>query len=57
VDVVAEVGLDTLRASTHFAIKQSDFGIKPYSGGPGGTVKVADRLVFDIRVEAVREGQ
>jgi polyisoprenoid-binding protein YceI len=57
VDVVAEIGLDTLRASTHFAIKQSDFGIKPYSGGPGGTVKVADRLVFDIRVEAVREGQ
>ena len=57
VDVVAEVGLDTLRASTHFAIKQSDFGIKPYSGGPGGTVKVADRLVFDVRVVAVREGR
>jgi polyisoprenoid-binding protein YceI len=57
VDVVAQVGLDTLRASTHFSIKQTDFGIKPYSGGPGGTVKVADRLVFDIRAVAVREGR
>lgn len=56
VDVVAQIGLDTLRASTHFSIKQTDFGIKPYSGGPGGTVKVADRLVFDIRAVAVREG-
>jgi polyisoprenoid-binding protein YceI len=55
VDVVAQVGLDTLRASTHFSIKQTDFGIKPYSGGPGGTVKVADRLIFDIRAVAVRE--
>ena len=57
VEVVAQVGLDTLRASTHFSIKQSDFGIKPYSGGPGGTVKVADRLVFDIRAVGVREGR
>jgi len=57
VDVVAQVGLDTLRASTHFSIKQTAFGIKPYSGGPGGTVKVADRLIFDIRAVAVREGR
>ena len=57
VEVVAQIGLDTLRASTHFTIRQSDFGIKPYSGGPGGTVKVADRLVFDIRAIAVREGR
>jgi polyisoprenoid-binding protein YceI len=56
VDVVATVGLDTLRVSTHFSIRQTDFGITPYSGGPGGTVKVADRLVFDIRAVAVREG-
>jgi len=56
VEVVAQVGLDTLRVSTHFWIKQTDFGIKPYSGGPGGTVKVADRLVFDIRAVGVREG-
>jgi polyisoprenoid-binding protein YceI len=55
VDVMAQVGLDTLRASTHFTIKQTDFGIKPYSGGPGGTVKVADRLLFDIRAVGVRE--
>jgi len=56
VDVVAQIGLDTLRVSTHFSIKQTDFGIKPYSGGPGGTVKVADRVVFDIRAVGVREG-
>jgi len=57
VDVVAQIGLDTLRVSTHFSIKQTDFGIKPYSGGPGGTVKVADRVVFDIRAVGVREGR
>jgi polyisoprenoid-binding protein YceI len=57
VEVVAQVGPDTLKASTHFTIRQSDFGIKPYSGGPGGTVKVADRLLFDIRAVAVREGR
>ena len=56
VDVVARIGLDTLRASTHFSVKQSEFGIKPYSGGPGGTVKVADRVLFDVRVVAVRAG-
>jgi polyisoprenoid-binding protein YceI len=57
VDVVAQVSPDTLRASTHFSIKQTDFGIKPYSGGPGGTVKVADRLLFDIRAVGVRAGE
>jgi len=56
VDVVVQVGLDTLRASTQFSIKQTDYGIKPYSGGPGGTVKVADRVSFDIRAVAVRVG-
>ena len=54
IDVVARVGLDTLEAATMFAIKQSDFGIKPFSGGPGGTVKVADRVTFDIRAVAIR---
>ena len=57
VDVVVQVGLDTLRASTHFTVKQTDFGIKPYTGGPGGTVKVADRVLFDIRAVGVRTGR
>jgi polyisoprenoid-binding protein YceI len=56
VDVVVQLGLDTLRAAGKFSIKQTDFGIKPYSGGPGGTVKVADRVTFDIDVIAVRAG-
>lgn len=54
IDVVARIGLDTLEAASTFAIKQTDFGITPFSGGPGGTVKVADRVTFDIRVVAVR---
>ena len=45
---------DTLRASTTFAIKQTDFGIRPYRGGPGGTVRVADRVTFTIEAVAVR---
>jgi polyisoprenoid-binding protein YceI len=53
-DVVVRLGPDSLRASTTFSVKQTDFGIKPFSGGPGGTVKVADRVTFDIRVVALR---
>jgi polyisoprenoid-binding protein YceI len=53
-DVGVELGLDTLRATTQFSAKQTDFGIKPYSGGPGGTVKVADRVRFEIEAIAVR---
>jgi polyisoprenoid-binding protein YceI len=45
---------DTLRAAGRFSVKQTEFGIKPYSGGPGGSVKVADRLDFTIDVTAVR---
>jgi polyisoprenoid-binding protein YceI len=54
IDVVARIGLDTLEAASTFAIKQTDFGITPFSGGPGGAVKVADRVTFDIRAVAVR---
>ena len=54
IDVVARIGLDTLEAASTFAIKQTDFGITPFSGGPGGIVKVADRVTFDIRAVAVR---
>jgi polyisoprenoid-binding protein YceI len=54
IDVSVEAGVDTLRAEATFAIKQTDFGIKPFSGGPGGTVKVADRVTFTIEAVAVR---
>jgi polyisoprenoid-binding protein YceI len=47
------VGGDTLRATATFSIKQTDFGIKPYRGGPAGTVRVADRVTFSIKAVAV----
>jgi polyisoprenoid-binding protein YceI len=53
IDVEVEVGVDSLHAKATFAIKQTDFGIKPYSGGPAGTVKVADKVTFTIDVLAV----
>jgi polyisoprenoid-binding protein YceI len=48
VPVVAEVtiGGDSIRALGTFTAKQTDFGIEPFSGGPGGTVKVADKVTF-----------
>jgi polyisoprenoid-binding protein YceI len=45
---------DTLRAAGRFSVKQTEFGMRPYAGGPGGSVKVADRLDFAIDVTAVR---
>jgi hypothetical protein len=48
VPVTADVtiGSDSVRARGTFTAKQTDFGIKPFAGGPGGTVKVADRVTF-----------
>jgi len=54
VDVKAEIGADTVRASGRFSVKQTDFGIRPFRGGPGGSVKVADRVTFDFEAVAVR---
>ena len=58
VPVTADVtiGPDTVRAKGTFEAKQTDFGIKPYSGGPGGTVKVADRVRFCFDLVTVRAG-
>lgn len=53
-DVVVQLEPDSLRATTRFSVKQTDFGIKPLHGGPGGTVKVADRVTFDIDAVAAR---
>jgi polyisoprenoid-binding protein YceI len=48
VPVTAEVtiGGDSIRALGSFTAKQTDFGIEPFSGGPAGTVKVADKVTF-----------
>ena len=53
VSVDLEIGADTLHATTTFSIKQTDFGIRPYRGGPAGTVRVADRVKFSIQAVAV----
>ncbi len=49
-----QMGPDTLRATTTFTVRQSDYGIRPYRGGPGGTVRVADAVTFDIDAIALR---
>jgi polyisoprenoid-binding protein YceI len=56
-DFRVEVGVDTLRAIGSFSVKQTDFGIKPYRGGPAGTVRVADRVTFDVEAIAIRSPQ
>jgi polyisoprenoid-binding protein YceI len=48
------IDADTLRASTSFKVKQTAFGMRPYRGGPGGTVRVADPVTFTIDAVAVR---
>jgi hypothetical protein len=50
------IGPDMVRANGTFEAKQTDFGIKPYRGGPGGTVKVADRVTFCFDLVAIRAG-
>ena len=50
VDVKTTVGADTLRASGGFEVLQTAFGIRPYRGGPGGVVRVADRITFHFEV-------
>jgi len=54
--VVADVSLgrDTITARGTFTAKQTDFGIKPFSGGPAGTVKVADKVTFCFDLVATR---
>jgi polyisoprenoid-binding protein YceI len=53
--VELQIGPDTLRAVTSFAVKQTDFGIRPFRGGPGGTVRVADRVSFAVTMVAIRQ--
>jgi polyisoprenoid-binding protein YceI len=49
-DITTTVGSDTLRASGGFDVLQTAFGIHPYHGGPGGVVRVADRVTFHFEV-------
>lgn len=56
VPVTAEVkiGQDTITAAGVFTARQTDFGIKPFKGGPAGTVKVADKVTFCFDLVATR---
>jgi len=54
IDVAVRTTGDTLRATGTFSVKQTDFGIKPFRGGPGGSVKVADRVTFNFEAIGVR---
>jgi polyisoprenoid-binding protein YceI len=49
------IGKDSIRAGGSFVAKQTDFGIVPFRGGPGGTVKVADEVTFCFDLIATRE--
>ncbi len=53
-NIRAEVGTDTLRATGAFSVKQTDYGIRPYRGGPAGTVRVADRVTFSFEAVGIR---
>jgi polyisoprenoid-binding protein YceI len=55
VDFAVETRGDTLRARANFEVKQTDYGIKPFRGGPGGSVRVANEVKFDIDAVAVRK--
>lgn len=54
VDVRVTIEADTLRATAAFSVKQTEFGIKPYRGGPAGTVRVADPVKFQIETVGIR---
>ncbi len=56
VDVKTTVGPDTLRAAGGFEVKQTAFGIRPYRGGPGGLVRVADQVTFRFEAIGLRAG-
>jgi len=55
IEVQWQIHGDTLRATSRFAIKQTDFGITPFRGGPAGSVRVADRVTFSISAIAIRQ--
>src|SRR3989442_9295011 len=57
VDVKVEMGGDTVRATGGFSVKHSDFGMRRFRGGPGGSVKGAHRLTFDFEAGAGRAPQ
>lgn len=52
-DAEPSITADTIRVAVRFKVKQTDFGIHPFSTA-AGTVKVGDEVEFDIKLVAVR---
>jgi polyisoprenoid-binding protein YceI len=50
----ATVSADSLRAQGEFSLKQTDFGIKPYSAA-GGTIKLKNELKFSFDMAGEKE--
>jgi polyisoprenoid-binding protein YceI len=46
---------ESLRAKGEFSLKQTDFGIKPFSA-VGGTIKLKNELKFSFDIVAAKEG-
>jgi polyisoprenoid-binding protein YceI len=55
VPVTVEFLGDTLVARSRFDLRQTDFGIKPFRGGPAGAIRVADKVSFRIEARALPE--
>jgi polyisoprenoid-binding protein YceI len=51
VPVTATVTIQQLRATGKYTLKQSDYGIKPYSAA-GGTIKVKDEIMLNFNIVA-----
>jgi polyisoprenoid-binding protein YceI len=51
----ATVTGDSLRAQGEFSLKQTDFGIKPFSAA-GGTIKLKNELKFSFYIVAQKKG-
>jgi polyisoprenoid-binding protein YceI len=49
------ISVESLRAKGEFSLKQSDFGIKPFSA-VGGTIKLKNELKFSFDIVAEKEG-
>ena len=51
VPVAATITPQQIRATGKYTLKQTDYGIKPYSAA-GGTVKVKDEIVVNFNIVA-----
>lgn len=55
VAVALTISGDTLLATGTLPVRQTDFGITPYRGGPAGTVRVADRVMLEFAAQGIAQ--